>query len=556
MDVAEAHIDQGLQLLAHLGHVGQHGERVLNSEVENVGDGVAVELDGQGFLIVAAAVADFALDVNVGHEVHLDAALAIALAGLAPSAGDVEAEAACLVAALASLGQHGEQVADGREDLGIGGWIGARSAADGGLVDADDLVDLLRAGEGFVRAGLFAGTVNGLRQGAVEDVVDERALAAAADAGDHGHDSQRNADGHVLQVVLAGAHDGEPFAGERARARALEHGGCAGEIAASERLGAGHDLSRRALGDDAAAQPACAGTEVEDVVGAADGLFVVLDHEDGVAQVAQLLEGLNEPVVVALVKADRGLVENVEHAAKPRSDLRGEADALAFAAGERGGVAIEREVVETDGAEKFKALDDFAADALGNQGLARRKAEVDGGGERAVERQGGKVGDGEAADLDGQRLRAQALAAADGARRSRHEVQHVIAIGVAAGLFDGVAQKGENAVKAGAGDFDLGRTIDEDVLLARRQILEGKLEVDLVAVGGHVDELEEVLRRGAGTESAIEQGLGPVGDDLGGVEIVERAEAVALGAGAEGGVEAEAARLQFGHVEAAIGASH
>ncbi len=84
----------------------------------------------------------------------------------------------------------------------------------------------------------------------------------------------------------------------------------------------------------------------------------------------------------------------------------------------------------------------------------------------------------------------------------------------------------------------------------------GTLEVDLVAVGSEVDELEQILRGGAGTEAAIEQRLGPVGDDLGGVEIVERAEAVALGAGAKGGVEGEAARLELGHVEAAVGAGH
>ena len=161
MDVAEADIDEGLQLLADLRDVGEHGERVFDGEVENVGDGVAVEFYGQRLLVVAAAVADFALYVDVGHEVHFDAALAVALAGLAAAAGDVEAEAAGLVAALARLGQHGEEIADGREDLGVGGGIGARRAADGGLVDADDFVDLLRAGEGLVRAGLFARAVDG-----------------------------------------------------------------------------------------------------------------------------------------------------------------------------------------------------------------------------------------------------------------------------------------------------------------------------------------------------------------------------------------------------------
>ena len=356
--------------------------------------------------------------------------------------------------------------------------------------------------------------------------------------------------------MLARAGDGDPLAGEGARLGALQHAGGAGEIAAGERRGAGHDLLGRALGDDVAAQAAGAGAEVEDIVGVADGVFIVLDDEDGVAEVAELFEGLDEAVVVALMQADGGLVEHVEDAAQARADLGGEADALAFAAGERGGVAVEREIVEADGAEEFEALDDLAADALGDQGFARGEGEIDGGGERAVERQGGEVGDGEAADFDGERLRAQALAAADGAGRGGHEVHHVLAIAVAAGFVDGVAQIGEDAVEAGARRFALGRAVDQDVLLLGRQIFKGSFEVDLVALGGEVDELEQVLRGGAGAEAAIEQGLGPVGDDLGGVEIVERAEAVALGAGAEGGVEAEAARLELGHVEAAVGAGH
>ncbi len=126
VDVAEADIDEGLELLADGGDIGEDGERVFNGEVEDVGDGVAVEFYRQGLLVIAAPVADFALYVDVGHEVHFDAALAIALAGFASSAGDVEAEAARLVAALARFGEHGEQIADGREDLGVGGGVGTR----------------------------------------------------------------------------------------------------------------------------------------------------------------------------------------------------------------------------------------------------------------------------------------------------------------------------------------------------------------------------------------------------------------------------------------------
>ncbi len=108
VDVAEADVDEGLQFLPDEGDVGEDGQGVFNGEIEDVGDGVAFEFDGQGFLIIATPVTHLALDVDVGHEVHFDAALAIALAGFAAASGDVEAEAAGLVATFAGLGQHGE----------------------------------------------------------------------------------------------------------------------------------------------------------------------------------------------------------------------------------------------------------------------------------------------------------------------------------------------------------------------------------------------------------------------------------------------------------------
>ena len=63
------------------------------------------------------------------------------------------------------------------------------------------------------------------------------------------------------------------------------------------------------------------GADVDDVVGDLDGVLVVLDHEHGVAEVAQAHQRVDEPVVVALVQADRRLVEHVEHADEARADL-------------------------------------------------------------------------------------------------------------------------------------------------------------------------------------------------------------------------------------------
>jgi hypothetical protein len=52
-----------------------------------------------------------------------------------------------------------------------------------------------------------------------------------------------------------------------------------------------------------------AGTEVDDEIGAPDRRLVVLDDQHRVAEVAQLLEGVEQHGVVARVKADGRLVE-------------------------------------------------------------------------------------------------------------------------------------------------------------------------------------------------------------------------------------------------------
>ena len=68
MDVAEADVDEGLELLAGVGDVAEEGEGVFDGEVEDVGDGVAAVFDVEGFVIVTAAFADFALTKTSGRK--------------------------------------------------------------------------------------------------------------------------------------------------------------------------------------------------------------------------------------------------------------------------------------------------------------------------------------------------------------------------------------------------------------------------------------------------------------------------------------------------------
>ena len=347
MDVAEADLLQGQELVADHRHGLEELDALVDRHLQHVGDRLAAEVDFQRLAVVALALADVALDVDVGQEVHLDLDDAVALAGLAAPALDVEREAAGLVAALGRFRQLGEPVADRREGAGVGRRVGARRAADRRLVDVDDLVEMAHAVEPAVLAGMLARAVQPARQGLVERLDDQGALAAARDAGDAGEGAERDAGRHVLQVVLARALHGQPAAALGRRLAALlgnGHLAKAREVLAGEAGAVGHDLLGRALGDDPAAMRPGARPHVDQMVGGADRVLVVLDHQHRVAEVAQAGQRLQQPVVVALVQADRRLVEHVEHAGQARADLRGEPDALALAARQGARGAVQRQV--------------------------------------------------------------------------------------------------------------------------------------------------------------------------------------------------------------------
>ena len=167
----------------------------------------------------------------------------------------------------------------------------------------------------------------------------------------------------LLEVVLGRADQRQPVAALGLAADQRQRDlAAADEILAGQALGRGQDLGRRAFGHHQAAVDAGAGAHVDHVVGLADRVLVVLDHDHRVAEVAQVLERLEQAVVVALVEPDRGLVEHVEHAGEARADLRGEPDALALAARQRAGIARERQVAEADVLQEAEALVDLLED--------------------------------------------------------------------------------------------------------------------------------------------------------------------------------------------------
>ena len=219
------------------GTLAKNSTRLLDAHLEHLGDVLALVADLERLAVVALALADLAGHVHVGQEVHLDLDLPVALAGLAAAALDVEAEAAGLVAAQLALGRLREELADVVEHAGVGGRVAARRAADGRLVDVDDLVEVLGAVDAVVLAGAQLGApVEARRHALVQDLVDQRGLAGAGDAGDAGERADRERDVDVLEVVHARAAHREPLQRHAPLAGELD-AAAPGEVLAGERAG-------------------------------------------------------------------------------------------------------------------------------------------------------------------------------------------------------------------------------------------------------------------------------------------------------------------------------
>ena len=314
--------------------------------------------------------------------------------------------------------QGGEALADEIPGADVGRRGRARRLADRFLVDDHQLAEAFEAGErgegGLAQMGdrperflareavLLLG--DGRANRGREQVGDQRGLTGAGHAAHDGQAADGDLDVEALEVAERSVLQPDPlgrgaFAGDRSARTAermrdglLEEAPCHG-------VGAFLQRGRRALRHDRAAVDAGARPHVDDQVGRAHGVFVVFDDQHRVAAIPQVFERADEAVVVARVQADARLVEHVERAGERRAELRREADALGFAAGERVGAAVEREVAEADRVEEAEAGGDLGEQRTDDGFLASLELESGKEGEGFVGLQAQQAGQGKRAAL-------------------------------------------------------------------------------------------------------------------------------------------------------------
>ena len=354
VEIVEPHVAEGLQLSGDVGGVGEKIPRVADFHGEQFRDVFPLPANLERVLGETGPVALFAGHPDIGQEIHVELGGAVPLAGLAAAAGHVEAEATSLPAALLRVGQHREQDADVVPHLHIRGGVAPRRAADRRLVDHDHLVEMVGTRDRVEVSGSGDLAPQPSPQLRLQHVAHQRALAAARDAR-HAHQlTERDLDVDSSKVVVPHTLEHERLARRLPSLRRQLNRIAARQKSTSDAPVARRHVGRRARRHHLAAALARARAEVDHPVGRADRFFVVLDHDHGVALVAEGFEGTEQLDVVTGVQADRWLVEHVEHAGEAGADLRRQPDPLALAAGERGCLAIKRKIAEAHLVEKLK----------------------------------------------------------------------------------------------------------------------------------------------------------------------------------------------------------
>ncbi len=304
------------------------------------------------------------------------------------------------------------------------------------------------------------------------------------------------------------------------------------------------------------------------MVGGADHVLVVLDHEHAVADVAQVLQGADQPFVVALVQPDAGLVQHVHDAGQARADLGGEADPLRLAAGQRLRAAVEAEVVQAHVIEELQAQPDLAHHLVGNLALGAVQLQAGEVLQALPERRATDLGDGPGLAAFAH-LHVPGLAAQPGAMAFRAGLQAAVAgqflahrgrVGLAVAPF----HVGDDAFEwMLLGDLASGRPArlervgEADVLAAGalqdrlphrwRQVLERRVDVEAIVPGQALQQCEGI---GVAPVPALDRAAGErqrgKRDHPRRIEEFAMPKAVARRTGADRRIEREQARLELG----------
>src|SRR5579864_6759536 len=203
-------------------------------------------------------------------------------------------------------------------------------------------------------------------EGLVDNVMYDRGFARPRYSGDRDEQPQRNHQINILQIMRARAKNPQKAAGGLMAHRWNRNAQLAIQVSRGKRFTAAQKFAARSRIEQFSAIFACAGTQIDDVIGGVNGIRIVLDHQNRVSEVTQAFQDADQAVRVARVQPDGRLIENIKRPDQVRSQRCRQLDALRLAAGKRRGEPIERQILETDLIEETQALPNLFEYFLGD----------------------------------------------------------------------------------------------------------------------------------------------------------------------------------------------
>ena len=295
----------------------------------------------------------------------------------------------------------------------------------------------------------------------------------------------------------------------------------------------------------------------------------MLHHDQGIAQIPQPPQGIQQLVVIPLVQADGRLVQNIQHAHQTAADLGGQTNPLALAAGQGTGGPAEGQVAEAHRLQKPQPGADLLQDLCGDHLLVAGEVQSFKKGDLVVHRHSGGIMDGQPPYRDCQRLRPQPLAPAGRAGAGRHKGFDLLLAGIGLGLHIAALQIVGDALKGLMQHtlapglvvlqrqlFALG-AVEDDVLHLMGQLGVGRSQGEMILFteGVEIHSGDPVGANGVpsgGHHRAVQNGLALIGDHQRGVHLQLHAQTGTGGTGAEGAVEGEQPGRQLLNGHAAV----
>ena len=190
--------------------------------------------------------------------------------------------------------------------------IGTGRSADGRLVNIYHLVQMLHPLDGFVFPRNHSGTVQIPCQAFVENFIGQRGFSGTGYSRNAGHYPQRNLHINILQVIFPGTFDFQKTCGFSSGFR-NRYFNSAAQISSCDRFLILHNFLSCSLGHQTSAMLSCSRPDIHNMICCKHGVFIMLHYNQCISQIFQIPKGIQQLVIIPLVQADTGLIQNIGH---------------------------------------------------------------------------------------------------------------------------------------------------------------------------------------------------------------------------------------------------